>query len=972
MKKYLLFIKLNLFLLSQLVLLSQVTGQVVINEFSASNLYAFKDNYLKTEDWVELYNYSNSTVDLGGWHLSDKTSKPGKWEIPAGTFIDPGEYLLFWCSGRDEAKNGHYHTNFKLSQSNGKDDILLSDENENIVEKHELRITQKGHSNCRKLDGSQHWRICVDPTPGSSNNESIQFLTYTAAPEIEVEAGFYELPQLITIRNNELNSVIRYTLDGTLPVNDSPIYQNPIEINETSVVKARSFSMDPEILPGHVDFKTYLINEEFSVAVFSVAANGVISLANGNGGLLPEGSLEYFNKNGQLQATSYGSLNRHGKDSWALPHRSIDWVSRDEMGYSKEVKAQLFSYSDRDNHQRFMFRNSGDDNYPAKDDEAHKGSTHIRDEYVHTLAMEGGLQLDARAVERVVLFLNGQYWGLYGLRERPVDHDYTEYYYDQDKYNLHYLTTWGSTKAEYGGLDALNDWYAIRDFILENDMGVEENYDKVKEEINLLSFVDYFIVNLNMVAKDWLNYNTAWWKGLDPMGGHKKWGYVLWDLDATFDYYINYSGVPNDGPDAKPCDINAISNYMDIFFGNAGSGIDNPENCYTIISGSCPYPPDDSTFIKVINEDHYCCNNNWDHICQDLYDQYLNDTLFIQTCNSILDGSCPYPMEDPVFIKTVQNIPGCCTEGWSDDCQSFYDSYKVELGYESVSGNIGMHEKILLKLQEESKEFREFYYRRHADLMNTVYTCENMITTLDSMLAVIEPEMPKQIERWGGSMAEWEENVEQLKRFINERCELLDEGMVDCFELDGPYDIVLTTDPLEIADLAINTVNPESLPWSGRYYGNMDNVVSAKLLDPDADAYRFSHWESLSGGSIISDPTELTTAVEFTQNDTLVAVFWSTTEVVEQINIAPTVFPNPARERLVVQCRHDVKDMHIKLFTANGRQVFDKSLPTFNSEDGFKRIVINLKQLNIAPGVYHLQSIIDGELFTKKIVILDI
>ena len=61
------------------------------------------------------------------------------------------------------------------------------------------------------------------------------------------------------------------------------------------------------------------------------------------------------------------------------------------------------------------------------------------------------------------------------------------------------------------------------------------------------------------------------------------------------------------------------------------------------------------------------------------------------------------------------------------------------------------------------------------------------MSTLDSMLAVIEPEMPRQIERWGGTMEEWEENVQDLKDFISDRCLLFDEGMVECFDLTGPY-----------------------------------------------------------------------------------------------------------------------------------------------------------------------------------------
>jgi len=61
------------------------------------------------------------------------------------------------------------------------------------------------------------------------------------------------------------------------------------------------------------------------------------------------------------------------------------------------------------------------------------------------------MSLDVRSVERVVVFLNGEFWGVYGMRDRPVDHDYTGYHYDQGKYDIQYLTTWGETEIQYGG-----------------------------------------------------------------------------------------------------------------------------------------------------------------------------------------------------------------------------------------------------------------------------------------------------------------------------------------------------------------------------------------------------------------------------------------------------------------------------------------------------------------------------------------
>ena len=51
-------------------------SQVVVNEFSASNLSQFTDNYNLYEDWIELYNTSGSAVDIGGYFLSDNEKFP--------------------------------------------------------------------------------------------------------------------------------------------------------------------------------------------------------------------------------------------------------------------------------------------------------------------------------------------------------------------------------------------------------------------------------------------------------------------------------------------------------------------------------------------------------------------------------------------------------------------------------------------------------------------------------------------------------------------------------------------------------------------------------------------------------------------------------------------------------------------------------------------------------------------------------
>ena len=740
-----------LFLVTQL---PSLEAQVVINEYSASNLNRFFDSFNKTEDWIELHNAGSANVNIGGWHLSDKASKPMKWAIPENTIIPAGGHLLFYCSGRDGEFNSEFHTNFKLSQTSGKDIILLADAAGNILEQYDMQLTLVEHARGRSTDGSPEWVVKVNPTPGNDNTDNEDYVGYTATPSMDLAAGYYEETQTVTITNNEPNSEIRYTLNGTNPTQSSSIYTGPLTVTSTTVIKAQAYSMNPDILPGKMDFNTYFINEDYSLAVFSVAANDVIDLANGEGDLIPIGSIEYFNTDKEREATSFGSLNRHGQDSWVLTHRSLDWVSRDEMGYSKAVHAPLFSYSDRDEYQKFMFRNSGDDNYPAIGGWANDGSTHVRDEYVQTLSQTGGLSLDVRGVERVVVFLNGEYWGVYGMRDRPVDHDYTDYYYDQGKYDIQYLSTWGTTEIEYGGQRALDEWVDLRDFILNNDMSVPENYKIAEDSINMVSMIDYMLVNLNVVASDWLNYNTGWWRGLNPDGDHKKWGFILWDLDATFDFYINYSNVPNTDPDAKPCDLESIAAF---------------------------------------------------------------------------------------------------TDGWGE----------------------GIHGGLFLKLLDESPEFQQLYYGRYADLMNTVFNCENMVPVLDSMIATIRPEMPSQIARWGGSMNEWETNVTRLRDFVLERCELFDEGALECYdELSGPYEITLMVEPnIGIGEIDISTLDIESFPWTGSYFGGTETKIKARVFDEYDSLFQFSHWITSTGNVITPSEMDRRAEISITQSGTLTAVF---------------------------------------------------------------------------------------------------
>jgi hypothetical protein len=163
-------------------------------------------------------------------------------------------------------------------------------------------------------------------------------------------------------------------------------------------------------------------------------------LLNGDQSIRPRGSIEFFDKLKTRATKAYGEWNEHGQDSWVHPQRSIDYISRDENGYGAALHQKFFSLSDRDEFQRVILRAAGDDNYPGIDT-----SAHLRDDFVETLSQKSGQVLDWRKSERIALYANGNYWGIYAIREKVHDHDYTQYYYDQGKYDIQFIMLWGTT-----------------------------------------------------------------------------------------------------------------------------------------------------------------------------------------------------------------------------------------------------------------------------------------------------------------------------------------------------------------------------------------------------------------------------------------------------------------------------------------------------------------------------------------------
>lgn len=684
-------------------------GPLLINEYSAANRN-FNDGFGRNEDWIELYNASPTDYfNLAGYHLSNNINNPTKWQIQSGV-IPPNSKVLVFCSNRNISSGTVLHANFDLTQTD-QDEVVLSNPSGAILESHVMFTTQTNHSYGRTSDGAATWSVFSTPTPGASNANG--FSNYTTKPLFGLNPGRYPGPITVSLSTVGQNEQIRYTINGATPTATSTLYTGPISVTQSTVIRARTFSTATGILPGFIETNTYFINESTTLPVVSISGDANLSQLLSGTTVEPIGYFEYFESNGAFIDETMGDFDRHGNDSWAYAQRGIDFVARDDHGYKRRLQHQFFNTTTRGNFRRLILKAAGSDNYPHE-----TGGIHFRDVFVQKVSELANLELDERRSTFVSLFVNGQYWGVYDMREKVDDNQYTDYYYgqdyifrDSDQY-LQYIKTWGATNPEFGNQPAVDAWTNLTNFVQNNNMALQPNYDYVNSQLNIDSLIDYFVLNSYMVNRDWLNWNTSWWRGTNPAGGALKWRYALWDTDAVLGHYTNYTGIPNTSATAPPCQAEGI---------NEGVG----------------------------------------------------------------------------------------------------------------------HAQTIEKLIQESPIVRQRYITRYADLLNTHLSCAQVTQTFDNLVAAITLEMPRQIARWGGSMATWQANVQTARNFLLTRCsQSINTGLVSCYNVTGPYATTFNVQPVNTGKIKMNSEVLTTYPYTAQVFGNIQTILQAQ---PNT-GYEFSHW----------------------------------------------------------------------------------------------------------------------------------
>lgn len=474
--------------------------ELVINEVVSSNgsILPAKGEFY---DLAEICNRSDAPLDLSGYTFSDKRSEPLRYAFPAVT-LAPGECYVVYCSGKTDL--GENHASFKISSSG---ETLYLAKDGRIIDV----LTVPGDLKRDESFGRSGKQAVYFPVPtvGAPNGEG--FATGLAAPRSNYASGIY--PSTVTVML-EGEGTIYYTLDGSRPTETSSVYQEPLFIEKNTTV--RTFCVSEGRSSEQAAY-TYLFGTQHDLPIVTVAIPQ--DRLTGEQGILNHIDVTYeyegivtLIEGGEEKFSVPMGFRLHGNGSRAMPKQNFQLRFRSEYGASK-LQYALFEDRPFTEYDSLLLKGGSED---------WNGSV-MRDELCTSL-VDGTTALAAQAIKPVVLYLDGEYWGIYYLRERFND-DYVASHCDVSPESVDMLYSSGAYRQT--GSDKL--FKELRSFVSANDMTKSENYAWLCERIDAVSLMDWYICRSYFGDKD-----TANIRRFRSSEGDGKWRWMFFDLDWAF------------------------------------------------------------------------------------------------------------------------------------------------------------------------------------------------------------------------------------------------------------------------------------------------------------------------------------------------------------------------------------------------------------------------------------------------------
>lgn len=388
----------------------------------------------------------------------------------------------------------------------------------------------------------------------------LALLSDATTAEIDVsfssQGGFYDSAFYLTLSCPQ-GLTIHYTLNGNVPTHFDKVYEKPLLLNEKLysksniytiqtcpnstwfvpdavkkciVIRAATFDEDGNRL-GSVTTNSYFINsiESYSTSlpIISICADSTALFGYEEGILLQEGahnnSLQHgmgwericnveFYEHDNSGFNQQAGIRMHGTNTREGIQKGMKIYARKEYG-QKRFCHRLFDNTDIQNYKNLVLK-------PMQEG-------YISDQICTQIAQP--LNFETPQSRPVVLFLNGEYWGIYFLKERPNE-KFISNHYGFNKENINIIESWSSIPI-FG--DNENFIKMMRWFLHANLSNADE-YEQACQLIDINCFIDYYCFQLFTANSDWPNNNIRCWQACEG-----KWRWIFYDGDCTMTAYPN-------------------------------------------------------------------------------------------------------------------------------------------------------------------------------------------------------------------------------------------------------------------------------------------------------------------------------------------------------------------------------------------------------------------------------------------------
>lgn len=535
-------------------------------------------------DWIELYNTSDQDVSLAGWGISDKSNKV-KHIFSAGVTVPAKGFLVLWACGTESSsdKNGGVSLPFALSKNGEK--LYLFNAAGAVTDRIEVPALADGCSYGRTVDGGDVFAEILFTTLGESNDGAdIRYLD-ASVMTFSRESGFYGEAFDLRVTVPE-GYTLYYTDDSSTPTRFSREFPSTgIRIRDKSedanVYSGRYMGTIEQCYEGYsrawgiahdkvdkcnvlrfllvsdtgeesrVVTKSYFVGSQFSSEDGGYRNLSVVSLVSDPDNFF---GTDTDNDNALFTNTKYWKKTNDERPA------NFTYFSADKTySFDQDIGVRLHGTSTRGYNQKsmtlFARRRYGAGKFKKAilGGVSDCGSLVLRTDGV-TKLQEGFFQslVSDRAVstsdyEPTVVFLDGEYYGVFNLMER-FSEDYVEAHYGIGSDNV-YIVKKGEAKtgtkyvdAGEGNVDgAFASYLTTFRKLLNADLSVARNWQALLKAVDIDSLVDYLAIQTYLGNMDWsFAQNIAVWRTIDPSledaanpYADGKWRFVLYDLDFS-------------------------------------------------------------------------------------------------------------------------------------------------------------------------------------------------------------------------------------------------------------------------------------------------------------------------------------------------------------------------------------------------------------------------------------------------------